>query len=183
MNTKWIAPILLLVLFVCFSGCTSASQTLTVSEVIEQAESLNGKTIRVRGVAYLWSEPSASEMWNYGGCIPDSAGPPKWDVVVGWLTLYESIEPDDLGLYGSAAAYENPGIRIADSSFHCDGGVCGLTCRPFTVRSHQTYEFTGTLCVDAAGLTLKEIDLEQSAWLVDGELQPIVAENFPIVFP
>ncbi|MCG2783777.1 MAG: hypothetical protein L6461_01585 [Anaerolineae bacterium] len=182
MNTKWIAPILLFVLCLSLPGCASAPQTLTVSEVIEQAESLNGETIRVRGVAYIWTDPSSSEMWNYGGCIPDSAGPPKWDVVIGWLTLYEAIDRNNLNTNGTPR--EMKGIRIADSSFHCDGGVCGLTCQPFTVSSHQTYEFTGTLHVDeTGGPTLEEIDLEQSAWLVDGELQPIPAENFPVVFP
>ncbi len=184
MNTKWIAPILLFVSCLSLPGCASAPQTLTVPEVIEQAESLNGETVRVRGVAYIWTDPSSSEMWNYGGCIPDSAGPPKWDVVVGWLTLYEAVDPADLGFYGPALAYEKRGIRIADSSFHCDGSVCGLTCEPFTVQSRRTYEFTGILRMDEAGeLTLEGIDLEQSAWLVDGELQPIPAENFGVGFP
>jgi hypothetical protein len=32
-------------------------------------------------------------------------------------------------------------------------------------------------------LTLEEIDLEQPAWLADGELQPIPAENFGVMFP
>lgn len=184
MNIRWMIPAFLFVLGLSLPGCASAPKTLTVSEVIEQAEALNGETIRVRGVAYLWTEPSSSEMWNYGGCIPASAGPPKWEVVVGWLTLYESIDPDDLGLYGSAAAYDKRGIRIADSSFHCDGGICGLTCQPFTVQSRHTYEFIGTLRVDNSGqLTLEEIDLEQSAQLVNGELQSIPAENFPVMFP
>lgn len=184
MNMRWFAPIFLFVLSFSLPGCASPQKTLTVSEVIEQAESLDGETIRVRGVAYLWTDPSPAAMWNYGGCIPSWAGPPKWEVVIGWLTLYESIDPDDLGLYGAASAYDKRGIRIADSSFHCDGGVCGLTCAPFTVHSRQTYEFTGTLRVDeTGGLTLEGIDLEQSAWLVDGELQPIPAENFPVMFP
>ena len=180
METKKVAAILVLALCGLLFGCT-VQQTFTVSEVVQGAEALNGKTIRVRGVAYVWVKPSLSEMWMYGGCLPASAGSPKWDQVIGWLVLYEALDPVNAKPDGTPR--ETTGIRISDSSFHCDGNVCGLTCQPFTVGSHQTYEFTGTLRVDEAGLVLENIDLEQSGRLVNGERLPIVEENFSVFFP
>jgi hypothetical protein len=172
----WIIPIVFLV------SC-SGQKPLTVLEVIQNAETLNGKTIRVRGQAYLWIEPSLAEMWNYGGCVPNSdASASSEENVVGWLTLYDKIDPNDLKNYG--APHDNIDIKISEDNFHCKGNYCGMTCLSFEVKSQQTYEFIGTLRLDGESeLILENIDLGASRQLMNGEWIPTLPGEFSIVFP
>ena len=78
-----------LLLFATVAGC-SGQKALTVAEVIQNAECLDGKTIRVRGLAYLWVDPSQAEMWMFGDCAPKTDPSARQGVVFGWLTLYDS---------------------------------------------------------------------------------------------
>ena len=72
-----------IVLVVALAGCIQ--KTLTVSEVWENAQELDGRQIRVRGWAYVYTEPYV----GFIGCPP--AGVIENDVVVGrmYLLLHE----------------------------------------------------------------------------------------------
>ncbi len=167
----------LLLLLVFVMGC-GGQKPLTVAEVIRNAERLNGKTIRVRALAYLLVDPSQAEMWMFGGCAPGSTE----GHVIGWLTLYDSIDRDDLAHYG--VPHDKTGIKISDSNFHCEGNYCKMTCAPFEVTSQQMYELVGTLRVNGpSNFTLENIDLKQSSQLVDGEWKSISPGNLDVMFP
>jgi len=167
----------LLVLFI--AACGSEQQTLSVSEVIENANSLDGKPIRVRGQVFLWIEPSPTAMWMFGGCAPAE---PSRGNVIGWLTLYEHIDPEDLQYNG--APHNNVGIKIAQDSFDCGGNYCQLTCKGFEAVSGRMYEFFGTLRINAdSELLLENIDLSLSRQLVDEEWVSITAGEFNRLFP
>jgi len=171
-----------LVLFAFVTGC-SGQKSLTIPEVIQNAKTLDGKTIRVRGQAYLWIEPSQSEMWMFGGCAIDPDGSlSQRGHVVGWLTLYDQIDPDDLRLHG--APHDDTGIKISESSFHCEGNYCTMTCKSFEVVSGRNYEFVGVLRVkDGSELILENIELHRSSQLVDGKWAPISTGEFGFGFP
>jgi hypothetical protein len=171
----------LLLLFVLVTGC-SAQKVLTISEVIQNAERLDGKMIRVRGFAYLWINPSQAQMWGMGGCVPKTDPSYGQGVAIGWLTLYDSVFPDTWG--GDHAPRDEIGVRISESAFGCNGDFCKITCSPFEVVSGRTYELVGTLQVhENSDLILENIDVEGSSQLVDGEWIPISARNFDVLFP
>jgi hypothetical protein len=183
MNWKNIMRFIAYLLIIFVTGC-SARKSLTVAEVIQNAEVLEGKTVRVRGVAYIWVDPTRDEMWMFGGCAPNSAAASSSSQgnVVGWLTLYEQIDPDDLKNYG--VPHAGQGIKISESNFHCEGNYCILTCSPFQISSHQMYEFVGTLQVNKNdGMILENMDLDHSSQLVDGEWLPIPGGDFDLMFP
>jgi hypothetical protein len=175
----FIAPLLLLLTF----GCGTQKNILTVSEVIRNADSLDGQTIRVRGQAYLWIDPSREEMWMFGGCaINPDGSPSEGGSVSGWLELYDQIDPDDLKNYG--APHNDRGIKIAESSFDCKGNYCKMTCRPFEVVSDKTYELVGALRVkEGPELILENIDLDRSRQMVNGSWLPVSTGNFDVMFP
>jgi len=182
MISKAILLLVALFLLVPIVGCTG-QKTLTVSEVVRDAEGLDGETIRVRGQAFLWTEPSQAEMWMFGGCVPGTdPSHSRQGIVVGWLTLYESIDSDDLGRYG--VPHDEMGIRISDSDFHCNGDYCAVTCQPFEVVPRRMYELIGTLKVNAdSEIILENIDLERSSQLVEGNWARIPGGEFGIAFP
>ncbi len=157
-----------LFLFIFVTGC-SKQKPLTVKQVIQNAKALDGKTIRVRGRVNLPTKPSQAEMWMFGGCAPGSTE----GHVVGWLTLYDPLTQN-----------EEADIKIAESSFHCEGNYCKITCSPFQVAAYEVYEFVGTLRVNGVlDLTLENIDLEQSRQFVNGEWAAISTGNFDVMFP
>jgi hypothetical protein len=182
MNRKNIVLIMLFLILAFSTGC-SEQKPLTVSEIIQDAETLNGKTVRVRGVAYLWMDPSQAEMWMLGGCVPPTdVSSSSQGNVVGWLMLYDSIDPLDIKNYG--IPHDETGIRISNSDFHCNGNYCKMTCEPFEITSQQTYEFVGVLRAgQQPELVLENIDLEQSSQLVNGNWVPLQTGNFNIMFP
>jgi hypothetical protein len=172
--------IVLLVLLL--AAACGGQQTLTVAEAIQKADSLEGKTVHVRGVAYLWVDPSQAEMWMAGGCMPTTDPDYGQGTVKGWLTLYDSIDPNDLAQYG--VPYEEAGVQIAETSFQCGGNYCKMTCSSFEAVSQRTYEFTGTLRrADGGQLILADVDLSQSRQLVDGKWTPISTGDFDVMFP
>jgi hypothetical protein len=172
----------MLIVFLFVTGC-GKQKPLTVAQVVQNAKDLDGKTIRVRGLAYLWIDPSVPEMWMFGGCALEPDGTlSKQGHVAGWLTLYDSIDRDDIIQYG--VPHDKTGIKISESNFHCEGSFCKMTCSPFTVTSQQTYEFVGTLRVNGdSDLALEDIDLKQSSQLVDDEQRPISTGDFNVMFP
>lgn len=164
------------------AGC-SQQKSLTVSDVIQNARALDGQTIRVHGQVFLWTEPSREEMWLSGGCVPiTDASHSSPGTVVGRLTLYDSIDPEDLRQYG--APHDKTSLTIPESAFHCNGDYCKITCSPFEVVSERAYQFVGTLRVtEEAGLFLENIVLEQSSQFVDGSWIPLQKGNFDVMFP
>lgn len=178
-KNRW--QLLLFALVVVVAGC-SRERSLTVTEVIQNAESLNGKTIHVRGFAYLWIDPSQAEMWGSGGCIPKTDPSYRQGVVAGWLTLYDSIYEDNWG--GDDAPRDAIGVKISESSFDCNGDYCRLTCSPFEVVAQRMYEFVGTLKVnEKSEFILENIDLDRSRQLVEGKWLSIQNGDFVIPFP
>lgn len=175
--TGWIV----LLLFALVTSC-NGQKTFTVAEVIQNAERLDGKTIHVRGFAYLWMNPSQAEMWKTGGCIPKTDPSYRQIAVGGWLTLYDSVFSDNWG--GDDAPRDEIGVKISESSFDCKGDYCGLTCSPFEVVSQRMYELVGTLRVNGnSEFILENIDLDQSRQLVDGEWISIQKADFVVPFP
>lgn len=170
---RFILPLLFV-----FMAAYSEQKPMTVAEVIQNAEKLDGKTIRVRSLAYLWSNPTRAEMWTFGGCAPGSTE----GHVTGWLTLYDAIDRNDIVQYG--VPYNETGIKISEAGFRCEGNYCKMTCSPFKVISEQTYEFVGTLRVNGASdFILEDIDIEQSSQLVNGKWEPLSTGSFDLMFP
>lgn len=170
---RFILPLL----FIFVTAC-SGQKPLTVAEVVQNAERLNGKTVRVRALAYLWVNPSRTEMWMFGGCAPGSTD----GHVVGWLTLYDAIDRDDIAHYG--VPHDETGIKISESNFHCEGNYCQMICSSFDATSEQMYQFVGMLRVNGqSDFTLENIDLDRSSRLVDGEWVPIREGDFNVFFP
>jgi hypothetical protein len=174
---RWI--VLLLIAFV--TAC-SGPKSLTVTQVLQNADRLDGKTIRVRGQAYLWVDPSQAAMWMTGGCIPKTDPSYRQGVTTGWLTLYDSLQEDNLAEDGTPR--DKPGIKISEENFRCNGDYCTMTCSPFEVTSLRTYEFVGTLRTNPnSELILEDIDLGQSSQLVDGKWTSISTRKFDVMFP
>ncbi len=171
---------LLLFVFVIGYG---RQKPLTVAEVIQNAERLDAKTIRVRGMAYLWVDPFQAEMWMSGGCAVDPDGTlSKQGNVVGWLTLYDSAYPANWG--GDDAPRDVTGVTISEAAFHCGGDYCKITCSPLEVVAQRMYEFVGTLRVnESSKLILENIDLDRSSQLVDSRWIAISDGTFDVVFP
>lgn len=161
-----------LLLFVFVTGC-GEQKPQTVAQVIQNAKALDGKIVRVRGRANLLVDPSEAEMWGAGGCMPKTDPSFRPGVAEGWLTLYDPLTQDDGAI-----------IKIAESSFHCEGDYCKITCAPFKVTAHEMYEFVGTLRVNGdSEFILENIDLEQSRQLVNAEWTAISTGNFDVIFP
>ena len=57
-----------MIFLVVLTGC-GGGQTLRVADVIQNAEGLDEKTVRVRGQAFIWMDPSK---WKCG-CLADEA--------------------------------------------------------------------------------------------------------------
>lgn len=160
-------------LFIFVTGC-SKQKPMTVVQVIQDAESLDGQVIHVRGVAVLQTNPSREEMLVRGGCVPGSTE----GQVTGWLTLYDPSTQNP-NKFGSGT-----GIKIAESSFHCEGNYCKITCSPLKVTTHEMYEFAGTFrVIGDAEFLLEDIDAEQSRQFVGGEWVAISSEPMDVTFP
>jgi hypothetical protein len=164
------------------AGC-SGQKALTIAEVLQNAERLDGKTIRVRGWAYLWINPSRATLWLYGGGCAVKIDPnERQGYVKGWLTLYGSTYLDEWG--GDGAPHEETGVKISESSFKCEGDYCKITCSPFEVVTQRMYEFIGTLQVNKnSEFFLENIDLKRSRQLVDDNWIPISTGDFEVMFP
>ena len=181
MTSSNLMRFLALSLFVFVTGC-SGQKPLTVAEVVQNAERLDGKIIRVRALAYLWSDPTQPEMLLTGGCIPRTDPSYRQIPVKGWLTLYDAIDPDDMAGYG--VPHDETGIKISEDNFRCEGDYCKMTCSAFEVVSERMYEFVGRLRVEEnSKLILEDLDLDRSSQLVEREWVPIQRGDFPVFFP
>jgi hypothetical protein len=174
---------ILLLMLLFLTACGSSRNPLTVSEVIQNAEVLDGKTVRVLGMAYLWTDPTQAAMWMFGGCAVYPEGTEvRQGFVKGWMTLYDSLEPEDFSRTG--APDDKPGIRISKSDFYCEGDYCKITCSAFEVVSKRMYELVGVLRAgQGSELILENIDLEQSSQLVDEKWIPLQTGDFEVGFP
>lgn len=160
----------------------SEAKRLTVSEVWQNADSLEGKRIRVRGQADFRLIPY--HPLQVGGCIPQSEGVvlPR---IVGQLALLDQDSHDP-----------EHRLTISESSLQCEGNVCNVVCRPFAPSAQaiwggtetiEAFEFVGTLRVRPQGskvaLVLDDLDLRTSRRLADGEWGPIPTGDFTYYFP
>ena len=166
-------------------GCSTGQDCLTVSEVWQNAESLDGERICVRGQADLRLLPYHPMM--VGGCVPDQDFLDS-NPIVGRLDLYDG-EPSS----------STQRLTISNSDIECEGDVCRLECRPFAPTCEgmfcgpegplniEAFEFVGTLKVvgqpDSVELILEDLDLESSRRLADGEWGPIPTGVFTYMFP
>jgi hypothetical protein len=185
-NSSEVLNVLVIVL-ITFSlvGCTTEQDCLTVSEVWQNADSLDGKRICVVGQAHLRFIPY--HPLQVGGCSPDQ------DIVesshiVGMLDLYDG-EP-----FSSTQR-----VTVATSDLQCEGDICSLVCWPFAPTCEGTFcspdgyvdieafEFVGTLRVDgqpgSEELLLEDLDLDSSRRLADGEWGPIPTGDYIYMFP
>lgn len=178
---KNLPRLVMLLFFVLVTACRG-QETLTVTEVIQNAERLNGKTIRVRGLAYLWTDPSRAEIWAAGGCTPKTDPSYRPGAASGWLTLYDSIDPADLKDYGEP--YNRTGLKISESSFHCNGDYCKIKCSSFEGVSQRMYELVGIFRIKAGPeFILENIDLEASSQLIDGTWTSLSTGEFDLMLP
>jgi hypothetical protein len=174
-------PFMAVLLFAFAAGC-SGLKAFEVAEVVQNAGRLDGKTIRVRGKAYLWINPSRATMWLYGGGCAVKLDPnERQGYVKGWLTLYDAAYPDEWG--GAGAPHDEKGVKVSESSFRCEGDYCRIACSPFEVVSERMYEFVGTLQINDSEFILENVDLDQSRQLVDGKWTPVQRGNFEVMFP
>jgi hypothetical protein len=122
-------------------------------------------------------------MWLYGGGCAVKLDPnERQGYVKGWLTLYDTAYQDEWG--GDGAPHDEPGVKVSESSFKCEGDYCKITCSPFEVISERMYEFVGTLQVSGdSEFILENIDLEQSRQLINGNWVPISTGDFDVMFP
>jgi hypothetical protein len=163
-------------------GCGGSEKRLSVSEVWQNADSLDGKRIRVRGQADFQLIPY--HPMQVGGCIPSTEGEIK-PRIVGELALLDQDSHDP-----------KHRLSISESSLQCEGDVCNVVCKPFAPSAQaiwggtetiEAFEFVGTLRVRAqeskGALILDDIDLRVSRRLADGEWGPIPRGDFTYNFP
>jgi len=162
-----------LALAMLITGCSP--KTMTVSEVWEDAERLNEKQIRVRGWAYVRTQPYVGLI----GCPP--AGTIENDVVTGRMFL---LPENDVYKQSSE-------IVISESDLSCEGDHCRISCTPFdpgnmdycgAERNYSTqhlipYEIVGTLHIrqidGERSLFLEDIKLSDSHRMIEGVWEPI----------
>lgn len=186
MNGKKILQAIgLIMLIFSVAGCSQSQDHLTVSEVWQNAASLDGTQIRVRGQGHFRFEPY--HPLQVGGCSLDEDVVNK-SHIVGTQDLLDEDYPD-----------VGQRLSISRSSLQCEGNVCGMECRPFEpmcrrgtmciggLTAIEAFEFVGTLKVtDQQGdleLILEDIDLNTSQRRVDGEWGLIPTGVFSYFFP
>ena len=82
----------LLLIMGVIAGCRG-QKLWTLPELVQNAKPLEGKTIRVRGQAFLWVDPSQAEMWMFGGCAINRDGTLiRQGNVTGWITLIVAVQ-------------------------------------------------------------------------------------------
>lgn len=159
---------------VLMAGCTAPEQKpnyLTVPEVWEDAPSLAGEQIRVRG----WKR-------FYHSVTVQLCQPPSCDCnqSKGYLELLEEGLPSEDDRYFSMSKIVIPG-----SSLDCRGNECYMVCTPFDPTCAEAFEFVGRLRIaewneNNKQLWLEDLDLEASRQLIDEEWVPIQTGRFTI---
>jgi hypothetical protein len=181
MNCKSLLQVLIRALIgLLVAGCCGRDRWLTVSEVWQSADSLDGKRICVRGQADFDFIPH--HPLQVGGCIPNPDVPLR-PYISGKLALLDEDSPDP-----------EHTILISESSLQCKGNTCHIVCRPFgpsdtwgSIGVVEVFEFVGVLRVDAQGsnvvLTLEDLNLRASRRMTDGKWGPIETGEFSYFFP
>jgi hypothetical protein len=176
-HRKWLLPgilagvvllvIILAVWIIPLAG--DSNRPLSVYEVWQRAEELEGQVIRVRGKAEF------SIMQSLVLCCP-----PRCDcnVTDGWLELV-SENPTRVNIDCSVV----DSIEIETPA--CAGNECSLTCTPFYPGEIEAFEFTGQLSVfylrgHVCDLQLINVDLSASQQFVNGAWEPIPTGTFTI---
>jgi hypothetical protein len=163
-------PLMMLML----AGCNS-SKLLTITNVWEQADELEGQSIRVRGRARFFTEPYQ----GLTGCVPGGGGD-----IVGRLVLYDEDAPDP-HYYGGEQPL--PTIVVSSDSLQCKGNTCQITCEPFNPQEGAVFELVGTLRVEhqesTKVLTLEDVILTESRQLMGEKLEPIPTGTFQYSYP
>jgi hypothetical protein len=177
MATVWQA-IALIVMAFSLSRCGGSGECMTVSQVAQNAESLDGERICVRGGPDFRFVPY--HPMQKGGCPPA----PYHEDIGGELDLVDEGSPDL--------------FKLSIGDLLCEGSLCAVACSPFspghTARHDEgpceeieAFEFVGVLRVDRGQgeveLTLEDLDLNASRRLVDGEWGPIPTGVFEYWFP
>jgi len=150
-------------------------KALTVSEVWQNAQALEGKPIRVRGQAVFSTVPYQ----GLTGCVPGGGGEIK-----GELALYDEDAPDPL-YYGGNEPLAR--LEISTDSLNCQGNTCQMTCTPFDPHAAKAFEFKGTLHKETRlgkiVLILSELDLDKSFQISGAAQKPMPTGTFQIIFP
>lgn len=151
------------------SPTETSNQALSVFEVWQRAEELEGQVIRVQGKAdfmmsttlVLCCPPSCDCNETSGLLRLVSENPTRVNIDCAIVDLIEIDTPD------------------------CRGDECSLTCTPFYPGEVEAFEFTGQLKVfyvrdHPCGLQLIHVDLTASQQFVDGAWGPIPTGTFTI---
>jgi hypothetical protein len=175
-NREVLQTIGLMLIAFSLAGCGDNGDYLTVSQTWQNAESLDGERIRVRGQAYFRIIPYPGLL---GWCVPDGG-----EDTVGKLELLDENSPDPRYYTGDRPL---PRLSISESTLQCQGNQCRMTCTPFDPQAAEVFEFVGTLRTgDQQGdaeLVLENIDVKVSRQLLDEEWVPIQTGNFSYFFP
>ena len=107
---KWKVSLFIVLVVFSLAGCGGREKWLTVSEVWQDADSLEGKRTRVRGQAHFQFTPY--HPMQVGGCSPDQNFVNSTHIV-GKLALLDEDSP------GSKHK-----LSISESSLQCEGSVC-----------------------------------------------------------
>jgi photosystem II stability/assembly factor-like uncharacterized protein len=166
-NPLPVLGVLLAVWLAAACGAGEKRSYLTVQQVSQQAESLAGRQIRLRGYGYFSVSMTAML------CVPSRC---DCNQSSGWLELYgEQPDPEHL-----SRLYDLANIRIAETSLKCAGDECSMECSPFDPGLARQFEFAGRLRIDYGNLILEDLDLAASRQLINGSWFPIETGKFSV---
>ena len=170
----------LILLIVLFQRSNSFEPTLSLDEVWQNADTLEGQHIRIQANARLFYD--SYHPMQIGGCSLD----PNGNSPVEARAMLVNESPNDL----------SQRILIDDASFLCTGNTCQINCTPFepppdlwgtTDPELPLFEFAGVLTRAPEGsetsLIFAEIDVSASRRLRDGRWQPLSSGEFSYMFP
>lgn len=182
-HSKPLQAFVLILTVLVLVRCGDRHDCLTVSEVWQEAEALDGEQVCVRGRAHFFTVP----YYGLAGCSLDGGGE-----LVGRLELLDEDAPGPAYYSG-----EQPLLRLAigESSLQCNGDSCGMKCTPFDPgclspcrpERATVFKLVGVLQIigqqDDVVLVLEDVDLEESRRFLDGEWGPIPTGTFSYEFP
>jgi len=140
---------------------------LTVPEVWQDAESLDGKQVRVRGYGFfefvqslVLCEPARCDCNESNGTL---------------VLVEEEIQPGHYNKINDLAQ-----IYISGKSLNCRGDECTMECSPFDPTAADEFEFVGTLRSKFGNLYLEDLDLMASRQRVNDNWLPIETGKYSI---
>jgi photosystem II stability/assembly factor-like uncharacterized protein len=139
----------------------------TVPEVWQDAGSLNGKEVRVRGYGFF------EVVQSLVLCDPERCDCNESN---GTLVLVEEeIQPGHSNKINDLAQ-----IYVSGKSLDCRGDECTMECSPFNPTAADEFEFVGTLTSEYGNLYLEDLDLMASRQRVNNDWIPIETGKFSI---